>query len=53
MNHPATSAETDTIVHRISPGDTLSAIVKRYYGSVSHQKQPNLVKVAPIDPAIR
>lgn len=53
MNHPATSVDTDTIVHRISPGDTLSAIVKRYYGSVSPQKQPYLVKEAPNDPAIR
>jgi hypothetical protein len=53
MNHPATSVETDTIVYRIRPVDRLNAIVKRYYGSVSPQKQPYLVKEAPSDPAIR
>ncbi|WP_027330662.1 LysM peptidoglycan-binding domain-containing protein [Marinimicrobium agarilyticum] len=44
MNHSVTSPETDTVVHRIRPGDTLSAIVKRYYGPVSPQRQQELIQ---------
>ncbi|MGD8177385.1 LysM peptidoglycan-binding domain-containing protein [Marinimicrobium sp. ARAG 43.8] len=44
MNHSAIPTGTDTIVHRIRPGDTLSAIIKRYYGPVSPQKQQELIQ---------
>ena len=44
MNHPAISSETDVIVHQIQPGDTLSAIVKRYYGPMSPPQQQEWIQ---------
>jgi hypothetical protein len=44
MTHSAAATKTDTIVHRIRPGDTLSAIIKRYYGSVNPQRQQELIQ---------
>ncbi|ROQ21188.1 LysM domain-containing protein [Marinimicrobium koreense] len=44
MNHPAISSETDVIVYQIQPGDTLSAIVKRYYGPMNPQQQQDWIQ---------